>query len=157
MASLPFLSLECSLFCLPILGDSFCLSLCFLMFWVASSLLGWMFMLGILWVSVVWSLISLSGHSRFALSSIYVGYLVVLGFLSFGGSFVGGFSPPEDILTFAAPTYSCMWSVAGGRQNGLRQQEGILWDLKYQQVEKRQEILWISIALTVIFHPTSHF
>ena len=35
--------------------------------------------------------------------------------------------------------------------------ETILWGLKYQQVEKIWEIIWISIALTVIFHPTIHF
>ena len=40
--------------------------------------------------------------------------------------------------------------MAVGRQNGLRQQESILWDLKYQQVEKSYKILWISIVLTVI-------
>ena len=107
--------------------------------------------------SGVVSLISLSGHSRFALSSVCVGSLVVLWFLPFGGSFVGGFSPSASILIFTALTYSCMWSVAGGRQNGLRHQESIIWDLKYQQVENRYEILRISIALTVIFHPTSHF
>ena len=54
------------------------------------------------------SLISLSGHSRFALSSACVGSLGVLGFLPFGGSFVGGFSPPASMLIFAATTYSCM-------------------------------------------------
>ena len=58
--------------------------------------------------SGVVSLISLSGRSRFALSSVCVGFLVVLVFLLFGGSFVGGFSPPEGILMFAALTYSCM-------------------------------------------------
>ena len=52
-------------------------------------------MVGIQWDSVVWSLISLTGCSRFALSSsICVGSLVVLGFLPVAGSFVGGFSPP---------------------------------------------------------------
>ena len=84
----------------------------------------------------MWSLISLTGCSRFALSSVCVGSLVV-GFLPFGGSFVGGFSPPASILMITAPTYSCMRSGAGGRQKGLRQQESILWDLKDQQVEKR--------------------
>ena len=74
-------------------------------------------------------LISLSGHSRFALSSVCVGSPAALGFVPFGGSFVSGFSPPAGILTFAAPTYSC-------RQNGLRQRESILWGLKHQQVEK---------------------
>ena len=58
--------------------------------------------------SGVVSLISLSGCSRFALISICVGSLVVLGFLPFGGSFVGGFSPLAGILMFTAPTYSCM-------------------------------------------------
>ena len=58
--------------------------------------------------SGVVSLISLSGHSRFALSSACVGSLVVLGFLPFVGSFVGGFSPPASILMFQAPTYSCI-------------------------------------------------
>ena len=58
--------------------------------------------------SGVVSLISLSGQSRFALSSVYVASLVVLGFLSFGGSFVAGFSLPAVIIIFRAPTYSCM-------------------------------------------------
>ena len=53
-------------------------------------------------------LISLSGHSRIALSSVFVGSLVVLGFLPFGGSFVGGFSPPACILVFPAPSCSRM-------------------------------------------------
>ena len=44
--------------------------------------------------SGVISLISLSGSSRFALSSVCVGCLVVLRFLPFGVSFVDGFSPP---------------------------------------------------------------
>ena len=43
-------------------------------------------------------LISLSGCCRFVLSSVCVGSLVVLVFLPFGGSFVGGFSPPIGIL-----------------------------------------------------------
>ena len=60
------------------------------------------------WFSGVVSLISLSGRSRFALSSVCVGSLVVLGFLPLGGSFVGVFSPPGRILIFAAPTYACM-------------------------------------------------
>ena len=42
--------------------------------------------------SDVVSLISLSGCSRVDLSSVCVGSLVVLGFLPFGGSFVGEFS-----------------------------------------------------------------
>ena len=50
----------------------------------------------------------LSGCSRFVLSSVCVGSLTVLGFLLFGGSFVGGFFPPAGILILAAPTYSCM-------------------------------------------------
>ena len=58
--------------------------------------------------SGVVSLISLSGYSSFALSSVCVGSLVVLWFLPFGGSFVGGFSPQAVILMLAAPTYSCM-------------------------------------------------
>ena len=58
--------------------------------------------------SGVVSLISLSGCSGFALSTVCVGSLVVLGFLPFGGSFVGGFSPPADILMFTASTYSCL-------------------------------------------------
>ena len=73
-------------------------------------------------------LISLSGHSRFALSSVCVGSLVVLGFLPFGGSFVGGFCPPAGIVMFVAPNYFCMRSVAGDRQNGLRKWKSILWD-----------------------------
>ena len=44
--------------------------------------------------SGVVSLISLSGCSWFSLLSVCVGSLVVLGYLLFGGSFVGGFSPP---------------------------------------------------------------
>ena len=58
--------------------------------------------------SGVVSLIYLSGCSRFALSSVYVGSLVVLAFLPVGGSFVGGFSLPAGISVFTAPTYSCM-------------------------------------------------
>ena len=58
--------------------------------------------------SGVVSLISLSGHSRIALSTVCVGSLVVLGFLPFGGCFVGGFSLLVAILMFTAPTYSCM-------------------------------------------------
>ena len=58
--------------------------------------------------SGVVSLISLSGHSRFALSSVCVGSLVVLGFLPFGGSFVGGFCPLAGILMFTAPTHTRM-------------------------------------------------
>ena len=54
--------------------------------------------------SGVVSLISLSGCFRFVLSSVCVGCLVVLGFLPFGGSFVGVFSPPASVLMFAAPT-----------------------------------------------------
>ena len=54
------------------------------------------------------SLISLSACSRFALSSVSVGSLVVLGLLPFGGYFVGGFSPPAGILIFAGATYACM-------------------------------------------------
>ena len=77
----------------------------------------------------------LSGCSRVALSSVCVGS-VLLGFLPIGGSFVGGFSPPAGILMFTAPTSSRILSVSGGRQNGLRQQESILWDLKYQSVKK---------------------
>ena len=50
----------------------------------------------------------LSGHSGFALSSVFMGPLVVLGFSPSGGSFVGGLSPAAAILIFAAPTYSCM-------------------------------------------------
>ena len=53
-------------------------------------------------------LISLSGCCRFVLSSVCVGFFVVLGFLPFGGSFAGGFSLTTGILMFAAPTYSCM-------------------------------------------------
>ena len=87
--------------------------------------------------SGVVSLISLSGCSRFALSSVCVDCFIVLGFLPFGGSFVGGFSPPAGKLMFIAPTYSCMLSVAGGMQNRLRPCKSISWDLKYQQVEKR--------------------
>ena len=79
----------------------------------------------------------LSGCSRVVLSSVCVGSVVLLGFLPIGGSFVGGFSPPASILMFTAPTSSRVLSVSGGRQNGLRQQESILWDLKYQPVEKR--------------------
>ena len=87
--------------------------------------------------SGVVSLICLSGCSRFALFCLCVGSLVVLGFLPFGGLFVGGFSPPTGILMFTVPAYSCIWSVAGDRQNELKQQESVLWGLKYQQVEKR--------------------
>ena len=88
--------------------------------------------------SGVFSLISLSGCYRFALSSVCMGSLVVLGFLPFGGSFVGGFSSLAGILMFTAPTYSCMCVISGrGWQNGLRQRKSILWDLQYQQIEKR--------------------
>ena len=48
--------------------------------------------------------ISLSRRSRFALSSVCVGSLIVLGFLPVGGSFVGGFSPLAGILVFTTPT-----------------------------------------------------
>lgn len=58
--------------------------------------------------SDVISVISLCGHCRFALSSVCVGSLVALGVLPFGGSLVGGVSPPEGILMFAVATYSCM-------------------------------------------------
>ena len=58
--------------------------------------------------SGVVSLISLSACSRFALSSVSVGSLVVLGLLPFGGYFVGGFSPPAGIMMFTPPTYYCM-------------------------------------------------
>ena len=57
--------------------------------------------------SCVFSLI-LSGCSRFALSSVCVGSLVILGFLPFGGSFVGGFSPPAGMMMFVVPTYFYM-------------------------------------------------
>ena len=87
--------------------------------------------------SGVVSLISLSGRWTLTLSSVFVGCLIILGFLLFGGSFLGGFSTPAGILIFVAPTYSCMCSVSSGMQNGLRQQESTLCDLKYQQVEKR--------------------
>ena len=50
------------------------------------------------------SFISLSGCSKFALSSVCVSSLVVLGFLPVGGSFVGGFSHPVGILMSTAPT-----------------------------------------------------
>ena len=60
------------------------------------------------------------------LSSVCVGSLVVLGFLPLGGFFVDVFSPSVGILMFVAPTYSCMSSLAVGRQNGLRQQESIV-------------------------------
>ena len=50
------------------------------------------------------SLSSLSGCSRFALSSVHVGSLVVLGFSPIGGSFVGGFSSPAGMLMFTALT-----------------------------------------------------
>ena len=97
------------LFCLPIVGDFFCLILCLLMFCFTSCLCRMNFYgRNYLGFSGVISLISLSGHSRFALSSACVGSLVVLGFLPFGGSFVGGFSPPEGILMFTTLTYSCM-------------------------------------------------
>ena len=84
----------------------------------------------------MWSVISLSGHSKFD-PSVCVGSSVVFGFVPFGSSFIGVFSPPEGILIFIAPTYSCICSVAGGRHNGLKEQENILWALKYQQVDKR--------------------
>ena len=53
-------------------------------------------------------LISLSGCSRFALSSVCVGSLVVLGFLPSGDSVFGRFSTPVGILMFTAPTSTCM-------------------------------------------------
>ena len=46
----------------------------------------------------MWSLISLTGCSRVAVSFVCVGSLVVLGFLPVGGSFVGGFSLVVGIL-----------------------------------------------------------
>ena len=44
------------------------------------------------------SLSSMLGCSRFALSTFFVGCLVVLGFLPVGGSFVCGFSLVVGIL-----------------------------------------------------------
>ena len=79
------------------------LFVCFCASWYFTLLavfVGWTSVVGILWGSVVWCLISLSGRSGFALSAVCVGSLVVLGFLPFGGSFVGGFSPPVGILLF---------------------------------------------------------
>ena len=54
----------------------FCASWCFAL---VAVFVGWTSMVGILWGSVVWSLISLTEHSRFALASVCVGSLVVLG------------------------------------------------------------------------------
>ena len=107
-SSIPF---DCMFFfCLPISGSSFCLFLCFLMFRVASCLCRVNFYgRNFMGFSGVVSLFSLSGCSRFSLSSVSVGSLVVPGFLPFGGFFVGGFSSTTGILMFAAPTYSCMW------------------------------------------------
>ena len=112
MGSLPFLLISCSIFVSPLSG-LFLFFLHFLMFhfsiylcWVnfhARNFLGF---------SGVASFIALCGCSRFALSSVCVGSLVVLGLLLFGGSFVGGFSPPVGILMLAAPTY--FLCVAGG-------------------------------------------
>ena len=65
-------------------------------------------MVGIYGVQWCVLLISLSGCSWFAHSSVCVGSLVVLGLLPFVASFVGGFSPPSGILMFVDPTYSCM-------------------------------------------------
>ena len=101
-------------------------------------------------------------NSRLVLGGGYCGFhslLCHLPLLSVGVSFVGCFSLLAGILLFRAPTYSFMWSIGVGRQNGIRhfEWECILWDLKYQTIEKRQEILWISVVLTVIFHPVSHF
>ena len=92
-------------FCLPILGGSFCLFLHFLMFFFASCLCRLNFYgRNSMGFSGTVSLISLSGCSKFARSSVCVGSLVVLGFLPFGGSFVGGFSSPAGIVMFIAPT-----------------------------------------------------
>ena len=62
--------------------------------------------------SGVVSLISLSGHSRFVLSSVCMGSLVVLGFLPFGGSFVGGFSPVAGIDVSLSYLF---WYIISGR------------------------------------------
>ena len=59
-------------------------------------------------VSGMVSFISLSGCSRFALSTVSVGSFVVFGFLPFRDSFVGGFPPLTGVVVFAAPTYSCV-------------------------------------------------
>ena len=106
-SSIPF---DCiCFFCPPILGYSFCLFLCFLMSHFASCLCRVdVYGRNSMGFSGVVSFISLSGCPRFALSSVFVVSLVVLGFLTFGGSFVGGFSPPAGILMFEALTYSCM-------------------------------------------------
>ena len=106
-SSIPF---DCMFFfCLPILGDSVCLFLCFLVFRFASCLCRVNFYgRNCMGFSGVISLISFSVCSKFALSSVSVGFLVVLGFVPFGGSFIGSFSPPASILMFTTPTYSCM-------------------------------------------------
>ena len=39
--------------------------------------------------------------------------------------------------TVVPTSHYFLWSVGGGRQNGLRQQEYILWYLKYHSIEKR--------------------
>ena len=54
--------------------------------------------------SGVVSLISFSRCSGVALSSVYVGSLVVLGFFPVGVFFIGEFSPPAGIFVFTAPT-----------------------------------------------------
>ena len=100
----------------------------------------WGFSLTIFLLFVVDNFSTVSCNSRSVPVGGYCGFhscLCHLPLLSVGGSFVGGFSLPAGILVFTAPTYSFMWSFGGGRQNGLRQQECILGDLKYQHVEKR--------------------
>ena len=59
------------------------------------------------------TLISLSGCSRFALSSVFVGSFIVLGFLLFGGSFVSGFSPPLGILTNVHSSHLILYVISG--------------------------------------------
>ena len=91
--------------------------------------------------SGVVSLISLSEHSRFVLFVfvwsvfLHVGfYLLHVGFWWFLCWWFFSSSSYTDVLS----SHLFLYVVSGGsRQNGLRQQEGILWDLKYQHIEKR--------------------
>ena len=76
-----FILFDCRIFlCFPILDDSFCLFLCFLIFHFANCLCRMNFYVGnFMGFSSVVSLNSLSGLSKVALSSFCVGSLLYLG------------------------------------------------------------------------------
>ena len=83
------------------------------------------------------SLISLSGCSRVALSSVCAGYCDVLGFPVFG-SFFDTFLYAVDLLVFTTPNLSCMYVISGSvKSKWIKTVGGILWGLMYQQGENR--------------------